>query len=92
MGKKVKPGDVQFRVEGCHEPKWMMGTQDLVQGVVTLEGMLTILVVRDVKPQHGGAETEAPGMEDAMNKGMSQVVIDGHCAVEVNGSTYTGRR
>ena len=57
----------------------MMSTQDFLQGVVTLEEMFSILVVCEVKPQHVGAETEAPGMEDAMNESMSKV-IDGHCS------------
>ena len=48
----------------------MIGTQDLEKRVFTLEDVFLILMIVDVEP-HGGAEVDAPGLENAVDQSMA---------------------
>ena len=60
------------------KPKRVIGTEDLVQIVVTIESMRFTLPVDNVKFEHGTMDANAPCSKDAMNKGSTKVV-DRHC-------------
>ena len=60
------------------KPKRVIGTEDLVQIVVTIESMRFTLPVDNVKFEHGAMDANAPCSKDAMNKGSTKVV-DRHC-------------
>ena len=68
--KRWNSGMCRFAVIASTKPKRMMGTQDLEQGIVTLQEMFPILMVCAVKPQHGEAKMDAPSMKDSMDQGM----------------------
>ena len=56
------------------KPKRVEGTQNLVEVVLTVEGMCMPLPVNNVDLEHGDVELNAPSLEDAMNQGSTKVV------------------
>ena len=64
----------------------MIGTQDLEKRIVASEEVFLILMIRDVEPQHDGAEVDAPGRRMRWTKAWRRSLMV--TAVEVSGSTY----